>query len=55
MEKPLLAADISKLSHDNLCKALEIVNESNPNFQVNMEDVTLDLDSQVCRVIFFRY
>ncbi|XP_058728469.1 transcription factor GTE1-like [Vicia villosa] len=46
MEKPLLAADISKLSHDNLRKALEIVNESNPDFKVNMEDVTLDLDSQ---------
>ncbi|CAI8615608.1 unnamed protein product [Vicia faba] len=46
LEKSLLAADITKLSPDNLCKALEIVNENNPNFQVSRKDVTLDLDSQ---------
>ncbi|KAI5394508.1 hypothetical protein KIW84_061241 [Lathyrus oleraceus] len=46
LEKPLLAADITKLSPDNLHKALEIVNENNPNFQLNIEEVTLDLDSQ---------
>ncbi|KAL5071018.1 hypothetical protein RYX36_021905 [Vicia faba] len=46
LEKSLLAADITKLSPDNLRKALDIVNENNPNFQVSREDVTLDLDSQ---------
>ncbi|KAL5071022.1 hypothetical protein RYX36_021909, partial [Vicia faba] len=46
LEKSLLVADITKLSPDNLRKALEIVNENNPNFQVSREDVTLNLDSQ---------
>ncbi|XP_058723436.1 transcription factor GTE1-like [Vicia villosa] len=51
LEKPLLAAEITKLSPDNLRTALEILNENNPNFQYSVdnlttEDVTLDLDSQ---------
>ncbi|CAI8590053.1 unnamed protein product [Vicia faba] len=51
LEKSLLAAEITKLSPDNLRNALEILNENNPNFQysvddVTTEDVTLDLDSQ---------
>ncbi|CAK8531755.1 unnamed protein product [Lathyrus sativus] len=50
-EKLLLAAEITKLSPDNLHNALEILNENNPNFQysadnVTTEDVTLDLDYQ---------
>lgn len=58
MEKPILAAEITKLSPDNLRNALEILNENNPNFQysvdnVTTEDVTLDLDSQVCHVIIY--
>ncbi|KAI5446310.1 transcription factor GTE1 [Lathyrus oleraceus] len=50
-EKLLLAAEITKLTPDNLRNALEMLNENNPNFQysadnVTTEDVTLDLDYQ---------
>lgn len=59
-EKLLLAAEITKLTPDNLRNALEMLNENNPNFQysadnVTTEDVTLDLDYQVCHVIINCY
>ncbi|CAK8570387.1 unnamed protein product [Lathyrus sativus] len=46
LEKSLLAVDISKLCPENLNKVLEIVKENNPDSQINMEDATLDLDSE---------
>lgn len=45
-EKKLVGIALTKLSPDNLSKALEIVAENNPNFQSNNEEVDLDIDAQ---------
>jgi len=50
-EKLILANAFTKLSPDNIVKALEIVKETNPNFKDSIDMVTLDLDSQVCHII----
>jgi len=51
-EKLILANAFTKLSADNIVKALKIVKESNPNFKDSIDMVTLDLDSQVCHIIY---
>lgn len=38
---------ITKLSTENIDKALEIVAENNPNFQAVAREVDLDIDAQV--------
>lgn len=51
-EKLILANAFTKLSPDNIVKALEIVKESNPNFKDRIDMVTLDLDSQSDYTLF---
>ncbi|XP_057784597.1 transcription factor GTE6 [Salvia miltiorrhiza] len=46
MEKRKLGVALSKLSPEDLNKALEIVAQSNLNFQANAEEVELDIDAQ---------
>ncbi|XP_016203065.1 transcription factor GTE6 [Arachis ipaensis] len=45
-EKKLLGTALTKLSPENLNRALEIVAENNPNFQSSAEEVDLDIDAQ---------
>ncbi|MED6121033.1 Transcription factor GTE1 [Stylosanthes scabra] len=45
-EKKLLGTALTKLSPENLSRALEIVAENNPNFQSSAEEVDLDIDAQ---------
>ncbi|XP_024020157.1 transcription factor GTE1 [Morus notabilis] len=45
-EKRKLGAAISRLSHEDLSKALEIVAENNPSFQPTAQEVDLDIDAQ---------
>ncbi|XP_061341253.1 transcription factor GTE6-like isoform X2 [Gastrolobium bilobum] len=45
-EKRKLGAALTRLSPDDLSKALEIVAQHNPNFQANAEEVDLDMDAQ---------
>lgn len=47
MEKRKLGVALSKLSPEDLNKALEIVAQSNLNFQANADEVELDIDAQV--------
>lgn len=46
-EKRKLGAALTKLSPEDLTKALEIVAQSNPCFQATAEEVDLDMDAQV--------
>ncbi|XP_022939038.1 transcription factor GTE6-like [Cucurbita moschata] len=45
-EKRELGAALTKLSPEDLSKALEIVAENNPSFQATAEEVDLDIDAQ---------
>lgn len=46
-EKRKLGTWLSKLSPEDLNKALEIIAQDNPNFQYTAEEVDLDMDAQV--------
>ncbi|KAH6801682.1 hypothetical protein C2S51_033128 [Perilla frutescens var. frutescens] len=46
MEKRKLGVSLSKLSPEDLSKALEIVAQNNLDFQANAEEVELDIDAQ---------
>ncbi|KAF2295834.1 hypothetical protein GH714_034419 [Hevea brasiliensis] len=46
-EKRKLGAALSRLSPEDLTKALEIVAQNNPGFQAMAEEVDLDIDAQV--------
>jgi len=46
-EKRKLGAALTKLSPEDISKALEIVAENNPSFQATAEEVDLDIDAQV--------
>ncbi|KAF4360347.1 hypothetical protein G4B88_000021 [Cannabis sativa] len=46
-EKRKLGASLTKLSPEDLSKALEIVAQNNPGFQATAEEVDLDIDAQV--------
>lgn len=52
-EKRNLGAALTKLSPEDLTKALEIVAQNNPSFQATAEEVDLDIDAQVIVYIFF--
>ena len=52
-EKRNLGAALTKLSPEDLTKALEIVAQNNPSFQATAEEVDLDIDAQVIIYIFF--
>lgn len=43
---------LAKLSPENLQRALGIVAENNPSFESTQVEVVLDLDAQVCIVMF---
>ncbi|XP_021723253.1 transcription factor GTE1-like [Chenopodium quinoa] len=45
-EKRLLGTALTRLSTDDLSRALEIVSQSNPGFLANAEEVDLDIDAQ---------
>ncbi|KAJ9691766.1 hypothetical protein PVL29_013839 [Vitis rotundifolia] len=45
-EKRKLGAALSRLSAEDLSKALEIVAQNNPSFQATAEEVDLDIDAQ---------
>lgn len=51
-EKRKLGTSFTRLSPDDLSKALKIVAENNPSFQANAEEVDLDMDAQVIKYIF---
>lgn len=46
-EKRQLGIALTRLSTDDLSKALQIVARSNPGFVANAEEVDLDIDAQV--------
>lgn len=46
-EKRKLGAALTRLSPEDLSKALEIVAQNNPSFQATAEEVDLDMDAQV--------
>lgn len=46
-EKKKLGAALTRLSPDDLDKALKIVAEHNPNFQPTAQEVDLNIDAQV--------
>lgn len=46
-EKRKLSAGITALSPDYLYKALEIVAQGNPSYQIPTEEVEIDIDAQV--------
>lgn len=46
-EKRRLGTALTRLSPDDLQKALLIVAENNPGFQATAEEVDLDIDAQV--------
>lgn len=45
-EKKNLGTALTRLSPEDLCKALEIVAENNPSFQAAAQEVDLDMDAQ---------
>lgn len=51
-EKRKLGAALTRLSPEDLSKALEIVAQNNPSFQATAEEVDLDMDAQVISYIF---
>lgn len=46
-EKRKLGSGLSRLSPEDLNKALEIIAQKNPSFQATAEEVDLDMDAQV--------
>lgn len=46
-DKRKLGTALTRLSPEDLTKALEIVAENNPSFQATAEEVDLDMDAQV--------
>lgn len=46
-EKKNLGTALTRLSPEDLTKALEIVAEDNPSFQAMAQEVDLDIDAQV--------
>jgi hypothetical protein len=46
-EKRKLGVALTRLSPEDLTKALEIVARNNPGFQATAEEVDLDIDAQV--------
>lgn len=46
-EKRNLGIDLSRLSAEDLSRALDIVAETNPSFQPNADEVELDINAQV--------
>lgn len=46
-DKRKLGAALTRLSPEDLTKALEIVAQNNPAFQATAEEVDLDIDAQV--------
>lgn len=46
-EKRQLSIALTRLSTDDLSRALDIVAQSNPEFTANTEEVDLDIDAQV--------
>lgn len=53
-EKRKLGAALTRLSPEDLSKALEIVAQSNPGFQATGEEVDLDIDAQVICILLFK-
>lgn len=51
-EKRKLGISLTRLSPEDLHKALEIVAQNNPSFQATAEEVDLDIDAQVIIYIF---
>jgi len=51
-EKRNLGIALTKLSPDDLRRALDIVAQTNPSFQANADEVDLDIDAQVIRIYF---
>lgn len=51
-EKRNIGTGLSRLSPEDLNKALEIVAQNNPSFQSNAEEIELDMDAQVFFYIF---
>lgn len=51
-EKRKLGAALTRLSPEDLSKALEIVAQNNPSFQATAEEVDLDMDAQVRSYIY---
>jgi len=54
-EKRKLGIALTRLSPEDLTKALEIVAENNPNFQATAQEVDLDIDAQVMISLCFFY
>ena len=52
-EKRKLGIALTRLSPEDLTKALEIVAENNPNFQATAQEVDLDIDAQVMIFLCF--
>jgi len=51
-EKRKLGDALTRLSPEDLSKALEIVAQNNPSFQATAEEVDLDMDAQVIMCSF---
>lgn len=54
-EKRKLGVALTRLSPEDLSKALEIVAQNNPGFQAAAEEVDLDIDAQVFFFFFLFY
>lgn len=52
-EKRNLGIALTKLSPDDLRRALDIVAQTNPSFQANADEVDLDIDAQVIRYYIY--
>ncbi|KAF9601273.1 hypothetical protein IFM89_018383 [Coptis chinensis] len=52
-EKRKLGTGLSRLSPDDLTKALEIIAQKNPSFQATAEEVDIDMDAQ-CEATLWR-
>lgn len=50
-EKKKLGTALTRLSPEDLSKALEIVAENNPGFQPTAQEVDLDIDAQVAALV----
>ncbi|KAK9223303.1 hypothetical protein WN944_011745 [Citrus x changshan-huyou] len=57
-EKKNLGTALTRLSPEDLCKALEIVAENNPSFHATAQEVDLDMDAQATEIypfIFYHF
>lgn len=54
-EKKKLGTALTRLSPEDLNKALEIVAENNPSFQATAQEVDLDIDAQVIITFLFAF